>query len=80
MSVYDAAVGGDQRAVLEALRDKLAKRVDDEETPVGVLPAMAKQLADVVTRLAELPEAKKGSTVDDLATRRADRRRQAASS
>ena len=67
---------GDYRASLEALRDHLAASVEvvdaDKKAP------LAKQLADVLDKLANLPAEKGRSTFDDLAARRRSRKPKAA--
>lgn len=75
---------GDHRESLEALRDRLAREIEDGQCckacggPVTSQTApLAKQLADVLKALAALPSGKEKSIDDDLAERRAARRAQA---
>jgi hypothetical protein len=68
---------GDRRASLEAIRDHLAKELEDAPATVAVAP-IAKQLADVIRELESLPGARKDSKSDELASRRAARRAKAA--
>lgn len=69
-TLTEVVKAGDYRASLEALRDKLAAEI---EAGSGNTAALAKQLADVLHKLADMkpPEVSK---VDDLAKRRAARR------
>lgn len=76
VSVAEAVASGDRRQALEALRAVLAAAVD--EADVRTLPALAKQLGDVLRELEQLPVAKESSPVDDLNARRAARRSKAA--
>ena len=71
MSDILGAVQTSRRAGLEAIRDHLAASlevVDPDKTAV-----LAKQLAEVMRELESLSESK-GSTVDQLARRRAARK------
>jgi hypothetical protein len=61
---------GDLRASLEALRDHLA--VELEQAKPQYAAALAKQLSDVLMKLAGLAPVKE-SKIDDLAKRRAER-------
>ena len=71
MSVSDVAKAGDRRAILEAIRDKLA--ADMDEAPVAVSAQIAGQLVKVLTELAELGDPKKVSSLDELDAKRKDR-------
>lgn len=64
-----------RRALLEHLRDRLIEEVGTAEG--RDLAPLAKELRAVMTELESLPTGK-GSTVDDLAQRRAARRAEAA--
>jgi len=64
--------GGDYRASLEAIRDRLAAEMATAEG--ASLASVAKQLADVLSRLENLPS-KEASALDDLAKRRTRRRK-----
>lgn len=76
VSIVVAAGSGDRRAALEALRDKLARDLD--EAPASVSAQLAAQFRATVAELAELPVPGERSVVDDLERRRADRRAAAA--
>lgn len=77
MSVLDAVPEG-RLETLRALRDALAREIDDGprgEKAVSQTAALARQLRDVLSEIAELEEAiPKGSVIDDLASRREVRR------
>ena len=62
---------GDLRAALIALRDHLAARLQVAERDAAPL---ARQLADVLRQIDELPAPETESSLDDLAGRRAARR------
>lgn len=62
---------GDHRQALEALRDRIAISIEQVD-PDKVAP-LAKQLADVLRELANMPAAKGRSSLDDLAARRRNR-------
>ena len=68
---------GVRRASLEALRDTLARTIEDAEP--GQVAALARQLALVLKEIDELPAAKGASSLDQLASRRAARSPRAAS-
>lgn len=70
MKIAAAAAKGDQRKTLEAMRDKLARDMD--EAPPAVVAQIAGRLAAILADLANLP-VKEMSKSDDLAKRRADR-------
>ena len=69
--IADAAAGGDRRKTLEAIRDKLARDMDD--APPAVSAQLAGQLVKVLAELAELGNPEKVSALDELANRRKDR-------
>ena len=71
MSVADVAASGDERATLEAVRDRLARAMD--EAPDAVVAQVAGRLQHVLARLAELGAPEKESLTDVLAERRAAR-------
>jgi hypothetical protein len=73
MSLTQAAAGGDQRATLEALRNRLAADIDDCDSKRD-LAALSKQMVDVLAAIAELPEGRETSAADEIAARRAARR------
>lgn len=72
-SLPDAISSGDLRTQLIALRDLLTERIAAAE-PKETAP-LARQLADVLVRIAGLPGDEK-SGLDDLAAKRAKRRAQ----
>lgn len=67
--------GGDRRAALEALRDRLAQELDECEYTRD-LPALALRLTDVLAQLDDLPPASGGGAADVIAARRRQRRAQ----
>ena len=70
-SLREVVASGDRPASLRALRDKLAAEV--EQADGRTLPALAKQLADVLREIEALPLAKEVDPVDDLTSKRAAR-------
>ncbi len=68
--LVEAAASGDRRRTLEQLRDYLARSLMDVE-PKNAAP-LAKQLADVVRELNEMP-ATEANELDELARQRAAR-------
>lgn len=70
MALSDAVGTGDLRSSLEAIRDKLATELED--APARECAPLARQLTDVLVKLAALPAEEK-SALDDLAERRATR-------
>ena len=70
------ASGGDRRSTLEALRNLLAVQLETAERDV---PALARQLREVMAELDSLPNPQEKSRVDELNKRRAQRRAKAAS-
>lgn len=75
--LLEAVSSGDRRKALEAIRDRLARDLVVVGAAVAIAP-IAKQLCDVIRELDSLPGARKDSKSDDLASRRAARRAQAA--
>lgn len=71
-----SVVSSGHRARLEALRDRLAEAVEDAG-PRDLAPLAGRYQA-VLVELAALPDVKEASALDDLASRRAKRRRPAA--
>ena len=71
LSVAEVAASGDERATLEAMRDRLAQAMD--EAPDAVVAQVAGRLQHVLARLAELGAPKKETLTDVLAERRAAR-------
>lgn len=70
MSVREAAASGSQREALIALRDRLAAEIDVCDDPKAVA-SLSRQFVDVVGRLGDSEESKKGTVLDELAKRRA---------
>jgi len=68
VSVSDAAATGDRAAILAAIRDNLAARLDDPE--IRDAASVARQLVGVLDALAEGP-AEEADFIDDLRARRA---------
>lgn len=66
----EVAATGDQGATLRALRDRLALQIDatDSARDVAQLGAL---LDKVLDRIAAMPAEKKGTALDELASRRA---------
>lgn len=69
--IETAAASGDRRATLVAMRDKLARDMD--EAPPAVVAQIAGRLAAVLEEIDGLPDAGKVSALDDLNRRRQDR-------
>ena len=68
--------GGDRRASLEALRDRLAYLLETSDRDHA---AIARQLTIVLREIDELPNPAEESRVDDIAAKRAARLAKAAS-
>jgi hypothetical protein len=69
-----AAASGDRREALLALRDELARRLVDADRDAAPL---ARQLTIVLEQIDALPVPGESSRVDELAKRRASRRKTA---
>lgn len=75
ISLGEAVRAGDLRSQMVALRDYLARRLDDFPHPRDAAP-LAKQLAEVLVKLDELPDVSgEASPVVDLTARIADKLR-----
>ncbi len=74
MGVADAARSGDRLAALQMLRDRLAVEVDSCDS-VRELPALVLRLTDVLAQIDSMPTSRQVSTADEIAQRRAARRR-----
>lgn len=72
MGLPDVVAAGDRGDSLEAIRDRLAKELDEAEGR-DVAP-IAKELRAVIAEIYSLPRAKEGSKSDELAARRTARR------
>lgn len=70
MSVSEAASSGSECDALMALRDRLAAEIDACDSGRD-LAALSRQFVDVVTRLGDSEDAKKGTVLDELSKRRA---------
>lgn len=69
--IQDAAATDDRRATLVAMRDKLARDMDD--APPAVVAQIAGRLAAVLEEIDGLPDGGKVSALDELDRRRQDR-------
>ena len=69
--IYEVALTGDRRRTLEAMRDKLARDMDD--APPAVVAQIAGRLAAVLAEIDGLPKSEAVSAFDELARRREDR-------
>ena len=70
-SLPEVVATGDRRASLVALRDFLASQLLTAERDV---PALARQLTNVLAEIDAIPAPVTESKLDDLATKRAKRR------
>lgn len=68
-----SVTAGDRIPALEAMRDLLARRLEATEDDRSVAP-LSKRLSEVMAELESLRPPKVRDTVDDLATKRAERR------
>lgn len=68
MSVAEVAASGDERATLVAMRDRLARAMDD--APDAVVAQVAARLQQVLARIEELGVPQRESLTDVLAERR----------
>ena len=71
----DVVADGDRRASLVALRDHLARTLQDTDRDHA---SLARQLREVIREIDELPPLQQESTVDEISNRRAARRAKAA--
>ena len=58
-TVADAATSGDHRALLVAMRDRVARAVSDPECPPRDLAALTRRLADIAKEIKALDAAAK---------------------
>lgn len=70
-SITEAAATGSRRATLVAMRDKLARDMD--EAPPAVVAQIAGRLAAVLEEIDSLPDTEKVSPLDELDRRRQER-------
>lgn len=77
--LHDAVTSGQRIRSLEALRDYLSARLQATVDERSVAP-IAKMLADVMRELADIKPAEEASPIDDLASKRATRRKKAQAS
>ena len=71
--LVNAALSGDKRATLIALRDRLAEEI--EQAGARDLAPLSRQLTDVLKQLDEMHDKKEVSAANDIANRRANRRK-----
>lgn len=66
-SVADAAMGGDRRELLIAMRDRIAKTISDPDCPPRDLASLTRRLQDIAKEidLLELSGTGSGSVVSD---------------
>lgn len=74
MGLGDVVRGGERLASLEALRDRLADEIESCDSKRD-LAALSQRLADVLDKIDEIPTSKRVSRADEIAERRAARRR-----
>lgn len=60
-----AAADGDEREVLEALRDRIARTLDDPNTPARDLAALSKRLREIIADLREVDKKYGGGMIVD---------------
>lgn len=73
LSLTQAVATGDRPVALRALRDKLARQIDESDSGRDVA-ALAARLQAVLNDLDNLPNTAEVSAADDLASRRRARR------
>lgn len=73
MSLEQVVAAGDYAASLIALRDYLARQLDECDSKRDVA-ALSARLADVLDRIAAIPNNAEVSAADEVAKRRAARR------
>jgi len=56
LSVTQAASSGDARALLVAMRDRVARAVESEETPARDLASLTKRLMDITRDIQSMDE------------------------
>lgn len=59
-SVSEAAEGGDRRELLVALRSRVAKDIDDAETPPRDLAALTRRLQEIAKEIDAIDAAESG--------------------
>ncbi|MEU3599883.1 hypothetical protein ABZ714_14325 [Streptomyces sp. NPDC006798] len=72
--LINAALSGDKRATLIALRDRLAEEL--ENASARDFAPLSRQFMEVLRALDESPDEKEVSPADDIAARREARRKQ----
>lgn len=70
-TLTEAAASGDRRATLVALRDSIARTIDDCESGRDVA-ALSKRLMEVMAELDGLPEPRKASALQKAMRARGD--------
>lgn len=73
-SLESVVARGDHAATLRALRNKLAREIDQADSPRDVAMLSAR-LVEVLTQLAATQKTKVASAVDQIAQKRAERQR-----
>jgi hypothetical protein len=76
-SLASVATRGDHAATLRALRNKLAREIDQADSPRDVA-ALSARLVDVLACLAATQKTKGVNNIDQIAKKRAERQRQTA--
>ena len=76
MSFQEEMKSNDHRRQLEAIRDKLTIEIEHCESARDLAP-LTRQLAEVVTQLADLPSPSGESEADQVAAKRRARRQTA---
>jgi hypothetical protein len=61
--VRDAAVSGDRRALLVAMRDRIADEIDSSATSARDLAALTRRLLEIVAEVNEMDKGSKGDAV-----------------
>ncbi len=72
--LVDVVATGDRLAILQALRDRLAADLDATRDPREVA-ALALRFTDVLAQIDQMPTTQQVSAADEIAERRAARRR-----
>lgn len=67
-SVREAADSGDQRALLVALRSRIASDIDNPRTPARDLAALSRKLLEIARELASIDAAEEGDDIGEAAS------------
>jgi hypothetical protein len=73
-NIENAAETGDRLTILEALRCRLAADIDQAEKPQDVA-ALTLRFTDILAQIEAIPTTRQVSAADEIAQRRAARRR-----